>query len=121
MKNKILLLSLLFASQIAWAGCTSRMSTATEGDTVVSTNTVVVCSDGQAEIPIKKSVHIGDQVFENELEKVTDVKPAYFTYKYSKCRLFRERVMIRNRLEVLHGVICKIDKDSEFWQVVDKW
>jgi hypothetical protein len=120
MKTKILILVSLFASQIAWAGCTSRIATAVEGDEVVSTNTVVVCSDGE-QPKLRPNVKIGDRVFENELPKLSNQKNEYFTYYRSQCRLFREKYMLNEKFQLAYGVICHLDERSEFWQVVDKW
>jgi hypothetical protein len=120
MKTKILILVSLFASQIAWAGCTSRIATAVEGDEVVSTNTVVICSDGE-QPKLRPNVKIGDRVFENELPKLSNQKNEYFTYYRSRCRLFREKYMLNEKFQLAYGVICQLDERSEFWQVVDKW
>jgi len=120
MKIKILILASLLASQYSWAGCTSRIATAVEGEEVVSTNTVVVCSDGE-QPKLRTSVKIGERVFENELPKLKNQKNEYFNYHRTKCRLFREKYMLNDKFQLSYGVICHLDEQSEFWQVVDKW
>ena len=119
-KNNFLILALFISSNV-WAGCASKTATAVEGDVVVSTNTVVVCTNGQADIPIKKIVKIGDEVFENELLKVPNQKTVYFEHKNMRCRMFEERYVIKEKLRISNGIICHMDERSEFWQVVDKW
>lgn len=120
MKIKLLILAGLVVSQTAWAGCSSRIATAVEGNEVVSTNTVVVCSDGE-QPKIRPNVKIGDRVFENELPKLSNQKNEYFNYHRTKCRLFREKYMLNEKFQLAYGVICHLDERSEFWQVVDKW
>jgi hypothetical protein len=117
--NSLLILAL--ASSNVWAGCASKTATSVEGDVVVSTNTVIVCANGQADIPVKRIVQIGDEVFENELLKVSKQSRVYFEYKNMRCRMFEERYVLNEKLRISNGVICHLDENSEFWQVVDKW
>lgn len=121
MKLKYLIFLALLPGQMALAECRSKMATTTEGDTVVSTNSVVICADGPVVPEIPKSIKIGDVVLENELAKVPEVKVQYFTYKHAKCRLFREVYMWNNKLRNAHGVICQTNSTDNVWQVVDKW
>ena len=108
-------------SSSAWAGCASKTATSVEGDVVVSTNTVVVCANGQADLPVKRVVKIGDEVFENELLKVPKQSQVYFEHRNMRCRMFEERYILNDKLRVSNGVICHLDENSEFWQVIDKW
>jgi len=118
---KYLLLIGLLISNVAAAECVSKMATTTQNDEVISTSTVVVCADGKVPPKIEKRIQIGDTVLEEELPKVPEIKPAYFQYNHSKCRLFREKYVYQNKLRVNHGVVCQTDEKENVWQVVDKW
>jgi hypothetical protein len=100
--------------------CQSRMSVALAKDEVVSSNALTVCGRG-VNLELEPKVKIGETVFEDDLQTVPEIKPTYFKHRNSKCRLFRERYMYQNVLQVNHGVICQIDADMDTWQVVDKW
>jgi hypothetical protein len=119
-KNSLLILALVASSNVLATECVSKVATSVEGDVVVSTNTIVVCATGSAQLPKpKKIVKIGDQVFENELLKLGDTN--FFKHKGMECRMFRELYMLDTKLREAQGVICHIEEQSEFWQVVDKW
>ena len=113
-------------STYAHAECASRVSTVTEGDTVVSTHSVVICQDGHS-IKLNPRYKVGDSVLENELPKIPQEEldrqkaPAYFKHQGSKCRLFRERYMLQAKVTSSYGVLCQLDPNSDFWQIVDKW
>lgn len=101
--------------------CQSRISVTVDKDEEeVSANTLTVC--GRAN-PLEEQpkVKIGETVFEMDLPKVTEIQPVYFKHRHSTCRLFRERYMLNNVLEVNHGVICQTDPQLDNWQVLDKW
>lgn len=117
MKKYFLILAL--ASGTAWAGCQSRVSTAVKGDEIVSTNTLTVCGDGLA--ALEKKVKIGQVILETEVEDVPELNFTYFKHRHSKCRIFRERYVFNNVLQINHGVICQKDTKLDMWTVVDKW
>lgn len=117
MKKYLLILTLV--SGTAWAGCQSRVSTAVKGDEVVSTNTLTVCGDGP--IILEKKVKIGQTILETEVEDVPELNFTYFKHRHSKCRMFRERYMFNNVLQINHGVICQTGEKLDMWTVVDKW
>lgn len=101
--------------------CQSRMSiTLDKDEETVSSNALTVC--GRAN-PLEEQpkVRIGESVFETDLQPVTEIQPVYFKHRHSTCRLFRERYMLNNVLEVNHGVICQTDPNMDNWQVLDKW
>jgi hypothetical protein len=100
--------------------CQSRMSVSLAKDEVVSSNALTVCGRS-ADLELEPKVKIGETVFEDDLQIVSEIKPTYFKHRHSKCRLFRERYMYQNVLQVNHGVVCQIDPDMDTWQVVDKW
>jgi hypothetical protein len=100
--------------------CQSRQSIALAKDEVVSSNTLTVCGR-KADMELEPKVKIGETVFEDDLQTVPEIKPIYFKHRHSKCRLFRERYMFQNVLQVNHGVVCQIDPDMDTWQVIDKW
>ena len=120
MKLKYLILALVLVSSNVYAGCKTRTSAVVDGDEVTSSRNVTVCEDGATPDIIQK-VKIGDAVFENEMDTVPEIKPTYFKYKYSKCRLFRERYMWNGKLRLNHGTICQIQPNDALWTVVDKW
>jgi hypothetical protein len=117
MKKYLLILALV--SGTAWAGCQSRVSTAIKGDEVISTNTLTVCGDGLA--ALEKKVRIGQVILETEVEEIPTLNFIYFKHRQLKCRLFRERYMFKNVLQVNHGVICQSSEKLDMWTVVDKW
>jgi hypothetical protein len=117
MKNYLLILALV--SGTAWAGCQSRVSTVVNNDEAVSTNTLTVCGEGP--ITLENKVKIGQVILETEVEEVPALNFTYFKHRHSKCRLFRERYMFKNVLQVNHGVICQKDTKLDMWTVVDKW
>jgi len=125
MKWLIVFGSCLLSTQTL-AECASRVSTYTEGDKIVSTNSVVICLDG-AKLKLKPRPQVGDSVLENELPRIPQEEldkqkaPLFFTHKGSKCRLFRERYMHNAKLTSAYGVLCQLDPNSDFWQVIDKW
>lgn len=101
--------------------CQSRMSVTLDKDEEqVSANTLTVCGQRNP-LEEQPKVRIGETVFETDLETVPEIKPIYFKHRHSKCRLFRERYMMYNVLQVNHGVTCQTDPTLDSWSVVDKW
>jgi hypothetical protein len=101
--------------------CQSRMSvTLDKDDETVSANTLTVCGKTNP-LEEEPKVKIGETVFETDLPKVNEIQPVYFKHRHSTCRLFRERYMMNNVLEVNHGVVCQTDPNMDTWSVVDKW
>ena len=122
-KYLILVLSVLASS--VYAECITRSSAITTGDSVSSARHIEVCRD-EGMPSLEEKTKIGDTVFEDDLEKATDekgqtIKPEYFTYKFSKCRLFRERYTQNGKFRLVHGTICQINKRDTLWTVVDRW
>ena len=100
--------------------CQSRMSITLEGEETVSSNALTVCGKANP-LEEEPKVKIGEIVFETDLQQVSEIQPIYFKHRHSKCRLFRERYMLNNVLEVNHGVVCQTDPNMDTWSVVDKW
>ena len=100
--------------------CQSRISVTVDGENEVSSNTLTVCGQRNP-LEEQPKVKIGETVFETDLETVPEIKPTYFKHRHSKCRLFRERYMLYNVLQVNHGVTCQTDPNLDSWSVVDKW
>jgi hypothetical protein len=100
--------------------CQSRMSIALEGEETVSSNALTVCGKTNP-LEEEPKVKIGETVFETDLHQVPEIQPIYFKHRHSKCRLFRERYMLNNVLQVNHGVVCQTDPNMDTWSVVDKW
>jgi hypothetical protein len=100
--------------------CQSRMSITLDGEETVSSNALTVCGKTNP-LEEQPKVQIGETVFETDLPQVPEIKPVYFKHRHSNCRLFRERYMLNNVLEVNHGVICQTDPNMDTWSVVDKW
>lgn len=100
--------------------CQSRMSVTLEGEETVSSNTLTVCGKTNP-LEEQPKVKIGETVFETDLTQVPEIQPVYFKHRHSTCRLFRERYMLNNVLEVNHGVVCQTDPNMDIWQVLDKW
>jgi hypothetical protein len=109
-------------SEVIQSGeCQSRMSvTLDKDDETVSSNALTVCGKTNP-LEQEPKVQIGETVFETDLPKVNEIQPVYFKHRHSTCRLFRERYMLNNVLEVNHGVICQTDPNMDTWSVVDKW
>jgi len=101
-------------------GCSTRMSIAENEDGTVSSNTLTVCG-GEAVPKLPEKVKIGDNILENEVAEIPALNFTYFKHRHSKCRLFRERYMFQNVLQVNHGIICQTDPNMDTWSVVDKW
>jgi len=101
-------------------GCSTRISIAENEDSTVSSNTLTVCG-GEAVPKLPEKVKIGDNILENEVAEIPALNFTYFKYRHSKCRLFRERYVFDNILQVNHGVICQTDTNMDTWSVVDKW
>lgn len=118
MKNIILVFALISSS--AFAECITRSSAITDGGTVTSARHIEVCRD-QGMPDLSEKTKIGDTVFEDDLEKVPEVKPAYFIYKKTKCRLYRERYYLNGKLRLVHGTICQVNPRDTLWTVVDRW
>ena len=100
--------------------CQSRISVAVNGETEVSANTLTVCGQ-RSLLEEQPKVKIGETVFETDLLPVPEIQPKYFKHRHSTCRLFRERYMLNNILEVNHGVVCQTDPNMDNWSIVDKW
>jgi len=100
--------------------CQSRVSVTVENENEVSANTLTVCGQ-RSLLEEQPKLAIGENVFETDVQKVSEIKPTYFKHRHSKCRLFRERYMLNNVLQVNHGVICQTDPNMDTWSVVDKW
>lgn len=100
--------------------CQSRMSVTIDGEETVSSNTLTVCGKTNP-LEEQPKVKIGETIFEMDLPQVPEIQPVYFKHRHSKCRLFRERYMLNNVLEVNHGVVCQTDPNMDTWSVVDKW
>lgn len=100
--------------------CQSRVSVTVEGEAQVSSNTLTVCGQ-RSLLEEQPKLKIGENVFETDVQKVPEINLTYFKHRHSKCRLFRERYMLNNVLQVNHGVICQTDPNMDTWSVVDKW
>ena len=100
--------------------CQSRISVTVDGESEVSSNALTVCGKASL-LEEQPKVAIGETVFETDLAQVPEINPVYFKHRHSKCRLFRERYMFGNVLQVNHGIICQIEPNMATWQVVDKW
>lgn len=100
--------------------CQSRVSVTVDGDAEVSANTLTVCGQ-RSLLEEQPKVKIGETIFETDLQPVSEIQPKYFKHRHSTCRLFRERYMLNNVLEVNHGVVCQTDPNMDTWQVLDKW
>jgi len=101
--------------------CQSRMSvTLDKDDETVSSNALTVCGRNNP-LEEEPKVQIGETVFETDLQQVPEIKPVYFKHRHSTCRLFRERYMMNNVLQVNHGVVCQTNPNMDTWSVVDKW
>lgn len=108
-------------SEVVQSGeCQSRVSVTVEGESEVSANTLTVCGQ-RSLLEEQPKLKIGENVFETDVQQVPEIKPTYFKHRHSKCRLFRERYMLNNVLQVNHGVICQTDPNMDTWSVVDKW
>jgi hypothetical protein len=101
-------------------GCSTRISISENEGNIVSSNILTVCG-GDAVPKLPEVVQIGNNILETEVAEVPEIKPSYFKHRHSTCRLFRERYMLNNILEVNHGVICQTDPNMDTWSVIDKW
>lgn len=101
--------------------CQSRMSvTLDKEDETVSSTALTVCGRNNP-LEEEPKVQIGETVFETDLQQVPEINPVYFKHRHSTCRLFRERYMLNNVLQVNHGVVCQTNPNMDTWSVVDKW
>ena len=114
---KILGLALLLATSVALADDNCRVTTvSSEHGAKFENETITVCKEG--DVPAQK-IKIGDTILEMEVGR--SKIDHYFMHNNAKCRMFTERLAVKGRLRVYHGVICQVDNSPTNWIVLDKW